>query len=112
MPSRKNPVIRFRYVYMILFSILSLLAMIAINPDHGFIDQLPFGAGAIATIAQLLKVTLYIAMLHISRRALFDYIDLEELFIEAKKGNPAAAQALIAIGLAMIAIAIIIVAVV
>lgn len=102
---------RFRYVYMGIFSILALLTAFLVDPDLGFIQELSYGAGFVATISHLTKITILIAMLHLSRRALFDYLDLEEYFLKAKETPEGAAQALISIGLWAIAIATLIAAV-
>lgn len=99
---------RFRYLYMGLFSVLTLLALFVTSPDEGFIQELPFGAGLIATVTQLLKVVIYVTMLHLSRRALFDYIDLEVYFNKAKESEIGAGLALVAVSLATLALAIII----
>lgn len=102
--------IRFRHVYMTLFSILILMALFLSDPDVGLIQDLGFGAGFVATILMMLKAILYVAILHISRRALIDYIDLEVYFKRAVEHPNGAGMALIAVALMMIAVATLIVA--
>ena len=102
---------RYRHVYMGLLTSLTLVLLFVTSPDTGVLKALPFGAGFIATIALLLKATLFIALLHISRKGLFDYIDLEDLTKKVLEGGPGAlpaAVALLALVLAMFPIAFLI----
>ena len=108
---QKEPM-RFRYVYMGIGSVLVILLALLTDPDSGFIQNLSVGVGIIATIAVLSKVVLHVAVLHLSRKALADYIDLEEYFLEARKSPQGAGLALIAVAIMMLSISIIIYAVV
>lgn len=103
---------RFRYVYMGIGSILVILLALLTDPDSGFIQNLTVGAGVVATIAVLSKVVLHVAVLHLSRKALIDYVDLEDYFLEALKSPQGAGLALVAVSIMMLSIAIIIYAVV
>ena len=102
---------RFRHVYMAFFSVLVILATFLVDPDNGFIQNLPIGAGTLAALLVMVRAVIYVTLLHVSRKALFDYLDLEVLFKEAvEKGNVAAANAIIGVAIAMVAIALLIVA--
>jgi len=101
--------LRFRYVYMLFGSTLILGALFVTSPDHTFLSELPYGAGFIATIVLMLRAVLYVAILHYSRKALFDYIDLEELYLKAKTEPLAAAVAMVAIAISLIAVSLLIV---
>jgi hypothetical protein len=62
---------RSNYIYigtLIIFAILVL-----IDPDAGFIQHLPFGAGLVSTLALLLRGCLACSLVHITRKALLDY---------------------------------------
>ena len=98
---------RFRDVYMILGTILTLAAWTLTDPESGLVQQLPIGASTVATIIILLKSILYVGVLHLSRRALFDYLNLAEYFENAKREPVAAGLALNAIAIAMVAISIV-----
>lgn len=98
--------LRFRHKYMILGSILVTLLWVITDPSIGIITALPFGASTIATILVLLKVVLYVGMLHISRLALFDYINMSDVFRKAVTNAQGAGLAAIAISIAMLAISI------
>lgn len=100
--------IRFRHLYMAFFSILIIIASFLADPDHGLIQELPFGAGTLAMFLLGVRAIIYITLLHISRRALFDYLDLEVYFNEAKQGNVAAGLAIIGVSIATVAISILI----
>lgn len=102
--------LRFRYVYMLLGSILTLSALFITSPDQTFLSDLSYGASFIATIVLMLRAVLYVAILHFSRKALFDYIDLEELYLKAKTEPLAAAVGMVAIAISLIPVALLIVA--
>lgn len=104
----KGSIMRFRHVYMGGFSALILIGLFVSSPDAGIIQDLPFGAGFIATILLMLKAVIFVSLLHFSRKALFDYVDLAEYFNQAKTTPEGAGQALISVALAMVAIAILI----
>ena len=99
---------RFRYTFMGLGSLFAAILMTVADPDLQIITELPLAAPFIATIAILAKIVLYAGALHYTRKGLFDYIDMQELFTLTKKGNSAAGLALIALGCIHIAIAILI----
>lgn len=99
---------RFRNVYMLGGSILVLLITLITDPDSEIIQNLGFGSGAIASIVILVKSILYVAMLHFSRRALFDYFDFEECIKQGMRTSDGAGRIAIAISIAMLAIAIVI----
>lgn len=98
---------RFRHVYMTLGSILTILLWLLSDPDAGLITDLPFGASTIATLVILLKSIFYVALLHLSRRALIDYIDLSEYFTKALQTSEGAGRALIAVSIIMVSISVV-----
>lgn len=99
---------RARNMYILGGGFLLIVLMLIADPDTGLLQDLPFGAGAIATFIILFKSVLYVGMLHYSRKALFDYIDLEEVFKQGMKTSEGASRIGMAISLAMIAISIVI----
>lgn len=99
---------RFRHVYMIVLTLFTLVALFLASPDNGFIHKVTIGAGTIATVVLLAKSTIYIAMMHISRKGLFDYVNLEEAWKKAMENPIAAALALLAVVLSMFPIAFLI----
>lgn len=99
--------LRFRHIYMGLGSILTLFLWLLSDPDIGFIENLSFGASTVATIVILLKSVFYIAMLHLSRKALIDYVDLQPYFQKALQTSEGAGRALIAVAILCIAISIV-----
>lgn len=98
--------LRFRHKYMILGSVLVTLLWVITDPSIGIITALPFGGSTIATLLILLKVVLYVGMLHISRLALFDYINLSDVFGKAVSTPQGAGLVAIAISIAMLSISI------
>lgn len=101
---------RFRHAFMGIGGILVLLILLLTDPQNQLITNLPFGAGTLAILIILLSSLLYITVLHLSRKALFDYIDMEEYFKKAILTPEGAGMALIAVGLAMVSIAVVILA--
>ena len=106
----KHKGIRFRYLYMGLFSILALLSLFVTDPDSKLVTALPIAAGFVATIVLLVSAVLYVTLLHLSRRAMFDYVDLSVFFTKAMETSTGAGLALIGVGLSSVAISIVILA--
>lgn len=97
---------RFRNIYMGIGSILVLLIWVLTDPQLGFVQNMSFGASTIATVVLLLKTVLYAGVLHVTRKALMDYLDLEAFFKKAIQSPEGAGSATIAVALIYIAIAI------
>ena len=102
---RKN--YRHRNIYMYGGSILVILLWLITDPDTGIIQNMPIGASVLATIVILLKSILYITLLHLSRKAMFDYLRMDLLFKKASDTAEGSGFALIAISLTMLAIALV-----
>ena len=105
MPSLKELFSRFRYTYMFLGSLVVLLALVSADPEVGLLRQLPFGAPVVATILRLAMIVVFVTAMHLSRKGLFDYIDLSEYFEKAKEEPIGAGLALVAVAIVMNAIA-------
>lgn len=100
--------LRFRHAFLGLGGFLTVLVLFLSDPDVGFVQNLPFGSGAFSVLITLVISVLYIGLLHLARRALADYIDLEVYFKKALSTPEGAGKAIIGIGLMMISIAIVI----
>lgn len=101
---------RFRNTYLVLGCLLVISVLLVSDPDGGFVQNLPFGAGTVTMLIILITSILYVAILHISRKALVDYIDLKEYFRKALMTSEGSGLAIIGIGLIMIAVSIVILA--
>lgn len=99
---------RFRNIYMIGGTFLVLLIALSADPDTGLIQNMGFGASTLASIVILVKSILYVALLHLSRRALFDYFDFEECIKQGMRTSDGSGRVVIGIAIAMNAIAIVI----
>lgn len=97
---------RFRSVFLGIGSLLVVLVLLLSDPDNGMVANLPFGAGTLSTLIILVTSVLYVGVLHLARKALTDYIDLEKVFNKAMMTPEGAGYVFIGIGLMMIAIAI------
>lgn len=95
---------------MVIGSLLTLAVLLLSDPDSGFITDLPFGAGTLTILIVLVSSILYVALLHLSRRALMDYLDLSKYFAKALQTSEGSGLAIIGVGLIMISVAIVILA--
>lgn len=101
---------RFRDIFLVLGSFLTLALLFLSDPDSALVTSLPFGASTLTVLIVLVSSILYIGLLHIARKALFDYIDLQDFFKEAVKSPHGAGLALIAVSIAMVSISIVVLA--
>ena len=101
---------RFRNIFIGIGSLLVIILLLLSDPDGGLVQNLSFGAGTLSTIIILVISILYVGLLHYSRKALLDYLDLEELFNKAKLTPEGSGLAIIGIGLIMISVSIVILA--
>lgn len=102
--------LRFRHAFLGLGSVLTILVLLMSDPDGGFVKNLPFGAGTLSILITLVISILYIGVLHLARKALADYIDLEQYFKKALQTPEGAGLAIIGVGLMMISIGLVIMA--
>ncbi|MCK9516974.1 MAG: hypothetical protein M0Q87_13195 [Ottowia sp.] len=98
---------RFRHIYMGVGSLLVILIWLLTDPDMGIISNMGFGASTVATLVILLKSVLYVAVLHLSRKALSDYLDMETVFKKAMETSEGAGRATMAVSIMMLAIAVV-----
>jgi hypothetical protein len=101
-----KPRLRFRHGFMAIGSILVIALWLLTDPDNDIVSHLPFGASTIATLLILLKSVLYVTVLHLSRKALMDYLDLKTVMDKAMQTSEGAGQVFIGVGLVFIAIAL------
>lgn len=101
---------RFRNIFIGIGSLLVIILLLLSDPDGGLVQNLPFGAGTLSIIIILVVSILYVGLLHFSRKALLDYLDLEELFNKAKLTPEGSGLAIIGIGLIMVSVSIVILA--
>lgn len=101
---------RFRNVFLGIGSLLVVAVLLLSDPDSGFIRNLPFGAGTLSILIILVSSILYIGLLHLARKALVDYIDLEQYFRKALMTPEGSGMALIAVAVMMLSISIVVLA--
>lgn len=106
-PKKETPM-RFRHYYMGVGSLLVLAIWMLTDPDLGILGKLPFGASTLATFIVTLKVVVYVAILHLSRKALFDYIDMERVFKKAITTADGSGKIAIAMSVVCLAISVLI----
>jgi hypothetical protein len=108
MTTEKTQPTRFRYVYIGIGTLLALLLLLISDPQSGLIENLPFGASTVANIVLLFRVIIYAALLHVTRKGLFDYIDLERVFNQAIRTSEGAGKVFIGMAIFCVGIAILI----
>lgn len=101
---------RFRDIFLGVGSLLVLVIVFLSDPTVGLISQLPFGSGTLGLLLNVVISLFYVGVLHFSRKALIDYIDLEVFFKKAYETSQGAALSLIAVGLMMVSIALVVMA--
>lgn len=99
---------RFRHTYMLIGSIFVVILFLITDPESKLIENMPFGASTVVMITWLLRTIWCVGILHLSRRALLDYLDLRTLLIKAEQTPEGAGRAMQAVGMIMIAVSIII----
>ena len=101
---------RFRDIYLSVGSVLVFAVVFMSDPSVGLISQLPFGSSTLGLIINIIISLFYIGLLHYSRKALIDYIDLEVFFKKSLESSQGAGMALIGVGLIMTSIALVVIA--
>lgn len=96
--------LHFRNIYIFTLSFLVLIGFFAMDPDSGLLNDLPWGASAIATFLVLLKAVPAITLLHFSRKAIADYIDIEALYKKVMSSEVSPKDASVGAGLFMIGV--------
>lgn len=94
-----------------LFVVFSL--WLATDPDLKLFTNMPFGASLVGLITILVSVIPWLVILHMARKALFDYdaADFRELIERATESSTGAGLALVGFSIAILAISVIIAAV-
>ncbi len=102
---------RFRDLYVVFGSILTLVLLTVTDPDLGWVANLGIGAGTINSLVFLFKGTLGCTLLYVTRKAMMDYpvADFEELGKRAQLSPEGAGYYAIAIAIKTLAFAIVII---
>jgi hypothetical protein len=99
---------RFRNLILGHGSFLVVLLYLFADPDSGILAKLPFGATTVATFLILLKALVGFSLIHLGRKALFDYLDLKEYTTVAKRTPIGAGLVVLSVGVTCIALSIVI----
>ena len=101
---------RFRHIFMGVGTVFVMFLIFSSDPTVGWLSQLPFGSGLLGVMVGLAIAQLYIGLIHVARKGLFDYIDLEVFFKKALESAVGAGLSLVAVSIAMVAISLAILA--
>jgi hypothetical protein len=99
---------RYRHTFLGIGSFLVAVLWLLSDPDLGLITKLGFGASTLATFIITTKAVIYIGLLHLGRKALVDYIDLEVYFNKALQSSEGSGYAIMAISVMMLSISVLI----
>lgn len=103
----RRTILRRRFLGIFGGSFIALLLLWAIDPTNPYSAEfIQAGGGFIITAAILLKTCIYLAMLHFSRKILFDYIDLGDIYEKSIKDTSSIGSSLFAVGVGLWAIAV------
>ena len=103
---------RFRNIFIIFGSILTILLLVLTDPDLHLVENLGIGAGTVTSLVYLFKGILGAALLFVVGKGLMDYkiADFEDLGKNATRTPEGAGLYAIAVSLKWIAFAIIVAA--
>ena len=87
---------------------MALVLYAAADPDNGFISNLPFGSSVIAMLVLLARLPVYAFALHLTRRALVDYLDLKTVMHKACETSTGAGLVALAVSVMMLSISILV----
>lgn len=101
---------RFRNLYILIGCAVTFLMLFMIDPDAGFIQNLPFGSTVVESTIYLLRGIFGPVLLYVTRKAMHDYpeADFQLLGKAALGGNIAAAVYALAVGMMTLAYAVVI----
>jgi hypothetical protein len=94
--------------YMVTGVIFVMLLQFITDPDLFPANSLPFGGSTLGMLILLSKVILGVTLLHVSRKALIDYVDFKSVYLKCKETPEGSGLFAIAVGLITIALAILI----
>lgn len=94
---------RFQFVFVL--TAVVFVALLLVDPDSQIIENLGWGATTIATILLVLKSVLGLVLLHATRKALFDYIDMGDVYEKCMKDKNSIGVGLFAVSVGLFAIA-------
>ena len=85
--------INFRYIYMGVGSIFAVLLWVLGDADVGFIQNLPYLSGLVATATYFFTIIIFVWLFDMSIIAMFDYVDYGKLTQSIWSSNDPIAQA-------------------
>ncbi len=90
---------RNRYTFTLTWLVVVLLFMM--DPDSGLIQNLPFGAGALATLVVSLRPIIVVTLIHYTRKWIFDYVDINDIYQSVMASDNQVAKALFAVAMGL-----------
>lgn len=103
-------VFRFRNIYLYTVTLGVIALLFIADPDNDFVQKLSWGSSTVATLLMYLKAVIAVTFLHFTRKAMFDYIDLGDIYKKCMDDNSAIPAAIyaVAVGIFVLAFAVLI----
>lgn len=98
---------RFRNISILIGSVAAFLFIFLSDPALSPGLGLAFGAQTVLAVKSIVTLSLAALVLHLSRKTLFDYLDVSKFFEKANETPQGSGLALIGLGLVLIAFAIV-----
>ena len=99
MPAKKQRRARNRYNFTLMP--LVVLLMFLVDPDSGLIQNMPAGAQALATLVSNLKPIIVVTLIHYTRKWVFDYVDIGEIYEKVMASENYVAMSLFALAMSI-----------
>jgi len=90
-----------RVNYTVLLTWFVVFILFLVDPDSGLIQNLPFGSGAVATLVVSLRPVIVITLIHYTRKWIFDYVDVEDIYVSVMESDNFIAKAIFALAMAV-----------
>lgn len=98
---------RFRNISMIIGTIATMALVFLSDPDLGPGMNMLFGTNTLLLVKSVVALSLACLVLHLSRKTLLDYINVEAFFKKALETSDGAGKAIIGIGVILLAFSVI-----
>lgn len=96
---------RYRFVFMTVTLLLGLFLLVVTTPGLNVI-QMEVGADTLSKLMRIFFGLTAVGIFHISRKALFDYVDVSALITEANKTPTGAGLVFLGFGIWMLGFAV------
>lgn len=94
-----------RRSYTTTLTMIVICILFLVDPDSGLIQNLPFGAQALGNLISALRPVIVITMIHYTRKWIFDYVDISEIYGKVLASENYVAMAIFALAMGIFTLA-------